>query len=240
MAPRMFRSYEVKANQGYNCTVVEAARVTTANPEFFKPVSIKSEGLTEEFIGASLGYNNPTSFVLEEAKLVFGASQPLACNVSIGAGHPGHISWKPTGFFTQSLLKVLSNISISCEAPVEDFVKRCQNLSGTFYRLNVDQGLQKMALDDWNRLGEIRTHSMNYLQKAEITQKVDSLVETLHNRPQKITLGALTVPVSPSATKPAISAQDLLLPIVPAPSSLFTGRADVLSQLEKYFVDGPS
>ncbi|KAG6881795.1 hypothetical protein C0995_000588, partial [Termitomyces sp. Mi166 len=45
-------------------------------------------------------------------------------------------------------------------------------------------------------------------------------------------------PVPPSATKSAISAQDLL-PIVSAPSPLFTGRADVLSQLEKYFVDGP-
>ncbi|KAG5349024.1 hypothetical protein C0989_006519, partial [Termitomyces sp. Mn162] len=184
-------SYLVKANQGYNCTVVEAARATTASPQFFKSVSIGARGLTEKFIGAHLGYNNPMNLVLEEAELVFGASQPVACIVSIGAGHPGHISWKSSKLFTSMLMKVLMDISTSCEASVESFVKQYKNLPGIFYRLNVDQGLQKMALDDWNSLGEIKTHSVNYLHKAEITQKVGSIVDTLHNSPQKITLGRL-------------------------------------------------
>ncbi|KAG6872178.1 hypothetical protein C0995_012312, partial [Termitomyces sp. Mi166 len=215
--PSCKRSYEVRANQGYNCSVVEAARATTATPELFKAVSIGSGGLWEEFVGSHLGYNNPTSLVLEEAELLFGATQYVACIVNIGAGHPGHVSWKPTKSFTQRLVKVLFDISTNSEVPVEDFLKRCQNLPGTFYRLNVDQGLQKMALDDWNKLGEIKTHSVNYLQKLETTQKINSLVNTLHNMPQKVTLGALIEPVLTS-----------------------TSKADVLSQLEEYFVDGPS
>ncbi|KAG5736026.1 Nephrocystin-3 [Termitomyces sp. T112] len=141
MTPRIFRSYLVKANQGYNCTVVEAARATTASPQFFKSVSIGAGGLNEKFIGAHLGYNNPMNFVLEEAELVFGASQPVACIVSIGAGHPGHISWKSSKLFTSMLMKVLMDISTSCEASVESFVKQYKNLPGIFYRLNVDQGL---------------------------------------------------------------------------------------------------
>ncbi|KAG6871401.1 hypothetical protein C0995_005005 [Termitomyces sp. Mi166 len=223
--PSCKRTYEVRASQGYNCTVVEAACATTATPGFFKAISISSGGLSENFIGASLGYNNPTSLVLHEAELVFGAAQPVACIVSIGAGHSGHISWKPTKTFTQNLVKILLDISTNCEAPIEDLLK-----------LNVEQGLQKMALDDWNRLGEIKAHTVSYLQKAEIIQKVDSLVETLHNGPQKVTLGILT---APSATKEEIL-MEKLLPVVPAPSSLFIGREDILTQLEKYFVDDSS
>ncbi|KAG6898925.1 hypothetical protein C0995_007750, partial [Termitomyces sp. Mi166 len=93
-----------------------------------------------------------------------------------------------------------------------------------------------MALDDWNRLGEIKAHTVSYLQKADITHKVDSLVETLYNGPQQITLGILT---APSATKEEIL-MEKLLPVVPAPSSLFIGREDILTQLEKYFVDDSS
>ncbi|KAG5351242.1 hypothetical protein C0989_007302 [Termitomyces sp. Mn162] len=226
------RSYEVRANQGYNCTVVEAARATTASPGFFKAVSIGSGGMDEEFIGAHLGHNNPTRFVLEEAELVFGASQPVACIVSIGAGHPGCVSWVSTNSFTSEFMKVLFDISTSCEASVETLVKQYKNVPGIFYRLNVDQGLQKMALDDWNRLGEIKSHSVSYLHKAEITQKVDSIVECLHKSPQKITL---TGTILPSTPKQEMSVQRLL-PIVPAPSLLFTGREDILSQLEQYLV----
>ncbi|KAH0591432.1 hypothetical protein H2248_001509 [Termitomyces sp. 'cryptogamus'] len=231
MTPRHFRSYKVRANQGYNCTVVEAARATTATPHFFKAVSIGSRGLDEAFIGADLGYNNPISFVLEEAELLFGTSQPVACIVSIGAGHPGHISWKPTKLFTSKFMKILLNISTSCEASVESFVRQYKNLPGIFYRLNVDQGLQKMALDDWNRLTEIKTHSVTYLHKVEIMQRVESIVKTLQNSPQKITLSVLTGPILPSDTKPEISIQRLLS-VVPASASLITSREDILPKMK--------
>ncbi|KAG6808032.1 hypothetical protein H0H92_005636 [Tricholoma furcatifolium] len=71
MTPRIFRSYKVKANEDYNCSVVEAARATTATPQFFKPVAIGSKYLKEKFIGASFGHHNPTSYVLQEAESVF-------------------------------------------------------------------------------------------------------------------------------------------------------------------------
>ncbi|KAG6808207.1 hypothetical protein H0H92_005051, partial [Tricholoma furcatifolium] len=67
---RVFRSYEVKANQEYNCTVVEAARATTATPGLFKSVFIGPQGLSEEFIGAQLGHNS-IRLMLDEAELVF-------------------------------------------------------------------------------------------------------------------------------------------------------------------------
>ncbi|KAG6883910.1 hypothetical protein C0993_002892 [Termitomyces sp. T159_Od127] len=217
MTPRIFRTYQVNANQGYNCTVVEAARATTAAPRLFKPVSISSGGVSETFVGASLGYSNPTNLVLKEAVAVFGLSQPVACFVNIGAGHPGHVSWE----HNNALGQLLHQLATNCEAQAEDFMENYLQIPGLFYRLSVDQGLQKIAIDDWNKLGEIKTHSLAYLQKVKIAQELDSLTNTLQNCSQTTSLEALFV--------------QALLPIVPAPSPLFTGRADILSSLEEYF-----
>ncbi|KAG6887705.1 hypothetical protein C0992_011131 [Termitomyces sp. T32_za158] len=120
MTPRIFRTYQVGANQGSNCKVVQAARATTAAPDLFKPVSI---------IFGSGGLNK-----------------------------------------------------------AEEFVENYINIPGLFYRLSVDQGLQKMPLDDWKKLGDIETHSKTYLGKAKVTDEVDSLVQGLYSPLQKATL----------------------------------------------------
>ncbi|KAH0581173.1 hypothetical protein H2248_012653 [Termitomyces sp. 'cryptogamus'] len=192
MTPRIFRTYQVRANPGYNCTVVQAARATTATPELFKPVVITAQGVSETFIGARLGYSNPTSVVLDEAKLVFGLSQQVVCLVSIGAGHPGPVSWNPTKQFNKRLVNLLFQISANYEAPAEELVKRYLHLPGVFYRLSVEQGLQAIV-DDYNQLGVIKAHSLDYLKKAEVSQKVDDLVYALHDCSPKVTLGVLSM-----------------------------------------------
>ncbi|KAG5635302.1 hypothetical protein H0H81_011773 [Sphagnurus paluster] len=75
--PQLFRSYQVGANQNYNCTVWEAVRATTAAPEFFKSINIGNDP-KEEFLGGSLGYSNPTKLLLDEAKDIF-ALRHVAC-----------------------------------------------------------------------------------------------------------------------------------------------------------------
>ncbi|KAG6859495.1 hypothetical protein C0995_007903, partial [Termitomyces sp. Mi166 len=190
MTPRIFRTYEVMANQGDDCTVVQAARATTAIPEFFKHVVITSGGLSENFVGASLGYNNPTNFVIEEAEMVFGQSQQVACLVSIGAGHPGPVSWEPTKLFSQRMVNLLLKISTNSEHHVEELTRRYSDIPSLFYRLSVDQGLQGIT-DDWNRMGDIKAHSLSYLKKVEVSKNVGTLVDAMHSCVQKVTLGVL-------------------------------------------------
>ncbi|KAG6873809.1 hypothetical protein C0992_008411, partial [Termitomyces sp. T32_za158] len=121
--PRIFRTYKVMANQGYDCTVVEAARATTATPALFKPVSIISGGIPENFVGAGLGYSNPTDFVLKEAVSVFGLSQPVACFVSIGAGHPGHVFWESNNALDQLLHQLVTNSEVLAESFVDKYIQ---------------------------------------------------------------------------------------------------------------------
>ncbi|KAG6884962.1 hypothetical protein C0993_007003 [Termitomyces sp. T159_Od127] len=239
LTPRIFRTYQVEANQGYDCTVVQAACATTAVPNLFKPVSITSGGISETFVGASFGYSNPTKFVLEEAGLAFGLSQPVACLVSIGAGSFDPISWEPDNAFGQRMVQLLHKIATDCEASAENFAKSYMQISGFFYRFSVQQGLQKIAVDDWNKDGDIKSHSFAYLQNIKVGQELESLINTLHTCPQRTTFevlrgGNLSTNLSIKQT-PSELAQ-VLLPIVPSPSPLFIGRENILSHLENYFV----
>ncbi|KAG6884210.1 hypothetical protein C0993_000404 [Termitomyces sp. T159_Od127] len=220
MTPQIFRTYKVKANQDYDCTVVEAACATTATPNLFKPASMNLGGVSKTFLGASLGYSNPTNLVLEEAVRVFGPSQPVACFVNIGAGHPGHITWESNNSFSQLIFQ----LAIDCENLAESLVKNYVQIPGLFYRLSVNQGLQKMAMDDWNRPKETQAHSLAYLKKVNVTEDLNRLTNSLHSCLKKTTLGTLNGILSTA-----------LLFIVPAPSPLFSGRANILSSLEECF-----
>ncbi|KAG6884656.1 hypothetical protein C0993_009237 [Termitomyces sp. T159_Od127] len=191
MTPRIFRTYKVKANQGYDCTVVQAARATAATPDLFKPVFITFGGVSETFIGAGLRYSNPSNLTLDEAVIVFGLSQPVSCLVNIGAGNSGYISWKPNNAFNPKMMELLHKIAIDCEDIAEHLTKNYMQMPGFFYRLSVSQGLQKMAVDDWSKQGEIQTHSLAYLQEAKTTEQLNDLVKTLHSCSEKTTLGAL-------------------------------------------------
>ncbi|KAG6878963.1 hypothetical protein C0992_006257 [Termitomyces sp. T32_za158] len=219
MTPRIFRTYEVKANQGYNCLVVEAARATTATPDLFKPVSISSGRVSESFVGAGLGFGNPINFLLEEAAMVFGFSQAVACLVSIGAGHPGHVAWESSNLFGPKIVELLYKLTTNCEDLAKSFGKFYMQMPGLFYRLNVDQGLQRMALDDWNKQGDIKAHTLAYIQDNKVGNELNG-GNFLTNFSEK---------QAPSELVPE------LLPIVSPPSPLFTGRDDILELLEKYF-----
>ncbi|KAG6894201.1 hypothetical protein C0993_012074, partial [Termitomyces sp. T159_Od127] len=86
VTPMVFRTYEALYDN-YDCTVVQAACATTATPDLFKPMSINSNGMIESFVGAGLNDSNPINIMLEEAVMLFGLSQSVACMVSIGAGN---------------------------------------------------------------------------------------------------------------------------------------------------------
>jgi len=236
-APRLFRSYEVNANQGYNCAVWKAARATTAAPKFFKAISIGDQDLKEQFISASLGCSNPVTLVLDEAKNVFGHLQKVACIVSIGTGHPGTISWKSSGtlgqMFTADLAAILERICTDCESTAEQLLKHFPLLSGVYYRLNVEQGLQSVTLVDWEKLSEIKTHTLQYFHQTKTTESLDSIARILCDCPGYIAFGDLN---RPSISVPATElASKLDFQLIAAPTPVFTGRETILSQLDKCF-----
>ncbi|KAG5651484.1 hypothetical protein H0H81_008484, partial [Sphagnurus paluster] len=182
--PRIFRSYDVKENRSYNCKVWEAACATLAAPTFFKSIELGEEVLKEAFVDAGLGCNNPVRLVLGEAHSVYGKERRVACIVSIGAGHPNVIGLHKPGAFQKilptGLIKVLKGIADDCEKRSEEFEKSYRDDNATtYFRFNVQQGLQKVSLAEWDKLGEVKTHTLKYTGETQVGKNINQLREIL-------------------------------------------------------------
>ncbi|KAJ6495525.1 FabD/lysophospholipase-like protein [Mycena vulgaris] len=151
--PVLFRTYDNPKEPAIDCTIWEAARATSAIPKFFKRIEIGPH--REEFIG-SVGCNNPTTQVLEEAELMF-PNRHVACIVSVGAGHPKTIAIpKPSG--NQGFLQAVIGIADDCEKTNQENAGRFRHFPNVYFRFNVDQGIQNIEGDEWERLSEISSY----------------------------------------------------------------------------------
>ncbi|KAG6825286.1 hypothetical protein H0H92_004161 [Tricholoma furcatifolium] len=179
--PRLFRSYPVQANSGYNAKIWEAVRATSAAPTFFKRIFLGPEP-KEEFVDGGLRVNNPVYEVLREAKSIWGDDCQIKGIINIGTGHPKTIRVeKPVGIqkvFPTKLVRTLVQIATDCEKTAEDFERDYPDKQ-VYYRLNVQHGLEEVGLDEWMKLGEVKTHTMQYIRKVEAGAKVDSVTDLL-------------------------------------------------------------
>ncbi len=181
--PTLFRSYDVAKNKEHNCTIWEAARATSAAPTFFKSIKIGSPGSGIEYVDAGLGYNNPVNEVIAEAARVFGEDAPIAGIVSIGTGQSGSVGlakpdtfqkWLPT-----NLINVLEKIATNSGRVAEEMERKYKHIPGLYNRLDVDRGLSSVSLDEWKRLGDVRSSTQNYMRLVAIDKRVDNVVGIL-------------------------------------------------------------
>ena len=174
----LFRTYQSRETH-INCKIWEAARATSAAPTFFKRITI---GRDQPFIDGGLGRNNPSQVVLEEASALFGARR-IGCLVSIGTGQAGVNEIKKPGLWQQILptdvIDALRRITTDCESTHEAMLHRFSKLPSTYFRLNVEQGMQGVALSEWEKLSNVEAHTMQYMKKAEVAQKLALLVSAI-------------------------------------------------------------
>jgi len=181
--PTLFRSWKPPDNPTFNCTIVEAARATTANPTLFKAIEIGEENLKEKFVDSSLRCNNPVRYVLQEARSSF-PNRPMSCIVSLGTGTVNVIGLETPDTFQKllpmKLLRVLRSMAEDCENTSEELANQSPNMRQIYFRLNVDHGLQDVSLAEWDKLADVKTHTDQYLQKYDVSQKVGRLIEVLN------------------------------------------------------------
>lgn len=139
--------------------------------------------MQEEFIDAGLGCNNPVRYLVEEATKEFGLERKVGCIVSIGTGKPMVAGFKAPSLFQRvlplELVKVLASIATDTEGESSRMKSRFQNCPGLYHRLNVEQGLQGISLEEWDKLGEIKSHTMAYLNDDTVSQGIDVIVDAL-------------------------------------------------------------
>ena len=182
--PRRFRTYEVARNSSANCKIWEAARATSAAPTFFKAIEIESYGgIKERFIDAGIRCNNPCSEVLNEAREIFGDDRRLGLLLSIGTGHQGPIGLeKPDAFqrtLPTKLIGFLRKIATDCESEARERALMFRNTKDIYIRFNVAHGAGGISLAEWEKMGEVLTHTTAYIGDVTISAQIDKIVEKL-------------------------------------------------------------
>jgi len=179
--PRLFRTYKAPQYQSPNCMIWEAARATSASPTSFERVVINGE----PFIDGGVGNNNPIQQVLEEAELMF-PDRHIACIVSIGTGQAATISipkldWVQR-WISLNVVDAMRKIAIECEASAQDAGRRFEHIPGIYYRFNVEQGLQDVGIEQWDKLDEVRAHTGQYIQTVDVNPRLKAAVVSICGR----------------------------------------------------------
>ena len=120
-----------------------------------------------------LGANNPVEQLWNEAQNLWchneeiELSKILKCFVSVGTGDPGlkPISEGPWKFLSDTLVK----IATETEKTAEVFVDRHYLLyeRKRYFRFNVQQGLQGIALDEYKEAALIHAATVKFMDKQE-------------------------------------------------------------------------
>ena len=183
--PCLFRTYQAPKYPSPNCTIWEAVRATSAAPTFFKRIIINGE----PYVDGGMGCNNPVQQVLQEAELVF-PDRHVACIISIGTGQARTISIPKPSWFQRVLpLKVIDavrKIATDCEASAQVAARRFERTPGIYFRFNVEQGLQEVALQQWERLDEVRAHTRKYIRMADVDARLDAAVASICGRQRAV------------------------------------------------------
>ena len=192
--PVLFRTYQSHEIHS-GCTIWQAARATSAAPTFFKRIEI---GREQPFIDGGLGCNNPSRLLLNEAKGLFGARK-IGCLVSIGTGQAGMISIKKPGIFQQFLptgvIDALKAIASDCEGTHEAMQVLFENSPNTYFRLNVEQGMQRIQLSEWEKLADVEALTTHYMKKQEVDEKLALLMNAISVPRVQITVKQLSTEI---------------------------------------------
>ncbi|KAH8829912.1 hypothetical protein DL96DRAFT_1782923 [Flagelloscypha sp. PMI_526] len=218
--PRLFRNYPSRTNPSIDCMLWEAACATLAMPDFFEPITLGDSSLRETFVGGEVRWSNPSDELTKEATNIF-KDRRISSIVSIGSGHPGHLS------LSQGLSEYFPLIALDCERVADEMERRFGNTPEVFWRLSVEQGLQHLAIELSN-LDALISHTHSYLQSARTTRNIDTLIQDLIRRPERLPVDGIS--------GIALGVSEILRrKPCPPPSQHFTGRLADLQKLEEHF-----
>ncbi|KIM19605.1 hypothetical protein M408DRAFT_197745 [Serendipita vermifera MAFF 305830] len=185
-----FRAYSHRG-RSIDSTFVEAACATLAIPELFTPICIGTPSRKQSFIGTSIGSNNPTRQVLEEALLQFGDERSVSLILSLGSGCPNAFSFDSLNLYPKGSGNLLTQIMLGCERVAKELSLQLFELP-VYHRLNVNKGVESLKLSDWDKLGDIEAYTDVYLQLPEISAGVNNASRALRQRVGLISLGELS------------------------------------------------
>ncbi|KAJ5349493.1 hypothetical protein N7541_007220 [Penicillium brevicompactum] len=174
------RSYKISSEGTVSATICEAALATSAATGFFDPVRIGNR----EFVDGAFGANNPIEEIEEEATDIWCNEtrelRPLVkCILSIGTGSPARVPVdnKMLKFLSQTLVRMATKP----ESTERRFMARWCNQSNTqrYFRFNVEQGLQGVHMNEYQKRSVIESATHAYLHNSGQKSSVQGCISNL-------------------------------------------------------------
>ncbi|KAK3336561.1 acyl transferase/acyl hydrolase/lysophospholipase [Cercophora scortea] len=238
-APRRFRGYvldgelDLDFGRDYDkdwdkdCKIWEAARATTAAPGFFKPVAIVSGSVTEKFLDAAMGYNNPIGEVLDEAGKIIDSSCKIGCVLSLGTGTREKGLNEPSCCIPWcfSVCNLMKNITTDSERMHDMAKNRFTDFSSTYFRFSVPEAAANVKLGKYKKMDGLKKTTLEYLGSS-VKSDIDKVIDVLSNgSTEGLTIGEACCPQSQVPRREA-----------GVSSKFFTGRTDILRKMSAFFV----
>jgi len=69
-----------------------------------------------------------------------------------------------------------------CEASAQEAGRRFEHIPGIYFRFNVNQRLNEVGLERWDKLDEVRAHTGQYIQMADVNPRLEAAVVSICGR----------------------------------------------------------
>lgn len=151
------RQFDRNPGQAHDIPIWQVARATSAAPTYFKPVVI--DGL--EYIDGGFGANNPCAEIYDEVKRMNNNYEKCVHFIlSVGTGKNKKLSrFQGHGIERYwNYLNFARKWATDAEKTHDQMLRDKRNSAFKFhyYRLNVEEGLGLMKLDEWRARGPIK------------------------------------------------------------------------------------
>lgn len=178
LKPTLLRTY-INNVTPPTCTIVEAARATSAATGFFPPAEVQMKAnLSITYVDGGLSCNNPALLAAREARQIWdttASSESVKLIVSIGTGVTPYVGFEGNLIELAQRLASLSTSSKQVDMQMrEEFGNSQQEI---YFRFNPPNDLARIGLDEWERLEEIAEIAYAYIH--EIETEVNSCVAAL-------------------------------------------------------------
>lgn len=177
------RSYSLPDWSDTPATICQAALATSAATTFFDPVLIGNR----TFADGGFGANNPVDEVEGEAYNIWGSGEKdlkelVKCFISIGTGNPGKKAFKDSmiKFLSETVVQIATETEATEKRFIEKWAKHYD--SNRYFRLNVDQGLQDVGLEEYNKKGPIEAATDGYLTHVTQRHRVRDCIQNLRQK----------------------------------------------------------
>ena len=154
---RYERQFDRNPGPAHDIPIWQVARATSAAPTYFEPVVI--DGL--EYIDGGFGANNPCAEIYDEVKKMNNSAEKCVYFIlSVGTGKNN----KLTRFQGQGIGRYWNYLNFArgwatdSEKTHDQMIKYRNNSTFKFHyhRLNVEEGLDSMKLDEWRARGPVK------------------------------------------------------------------------------------